>query len=41
MNDVAFNNFILDTIRPMGAKGDWDYRISDLVKNLDGIDRPI
>ena len=22
----------------MGAKGDWDFRISDLVKNPDGID---
>ena len=21
-----------------GAKGDWDFRISDLVKNLDGTD---
>ena len=24
----------------VGAKGDWDFRISDLVKNLDGTDNP-
>ena len=26
------------TIINTGAKGDWDFRISDLVKNPDGID---
>ena len=37
-NPVALvHNFLLHG-RPMEAKGDWDFRISDLVKNSDGTD---
>ena len=39
---IVFRHFLnkCKTIhtRHMGAKGDWDFRISDLVKNPDGTD---
>ena len=30
--------FLNVIISKMGAKGDWDFRISDLIKNPDGTD---
>ena len=32
------NCFLSNHIHSLGAKGDWDFRISDLVKNPDGTD---
>ena len=34
---VGLPNFLFITILPQGAKGDSDFRISDLVKNLMGL----
>ena len=43
MNDLRkiqyyFHCLILNLIKDKGAKIDWDFRISDLVKNPDGTD---
>ena len=35
---VVFALQIVSTVVQLGAKGDWDFRISDLVKNPDGTD---
>ena len=35
---VKYSQTLEYTIFNVGAKGDWDFRISDLVKNPDGTD---
>ena len=37
-SELTFSRLIYLSKSNLGAKGDWDFRISDLVKNPDGTD---
>ena len=38
VKDVPLGRTLMMIIYSLGTKGDWDFRISDLVKNPDGTD---